>query len=88
VHPQMPQQTRDVADRQQALCRLKILSHTNTLAKRLRPQPTICLPEPRDHGFKVSAAWPADRHDHEPCQETSAVPAGALPNCIPARPQH
>ena len=65
----MPQQARDVAGRQQALCLLKLLSHAHTLAKRLRAGPSICLPELRDHGFEVSAAGPADRHDHEPCQK-------------------
>jgi len=32
VRPQMPQQTRDVAGRQQALGLLKLLSHAHTLA--------------------------------------------------------
>jgi hypothetical protein len=52
----MPQQPRHVAGRQQAACRLKLLSHARTLAKRPRAQPAICLPELRGHGFKISAA--------------------------------
>jgi len=38
VRAHMPQETRDIAGCQQALCLLKLFSHTQTLAKRLRPQ--------------------------------------------------
>src|SRR6266851_9589309 len=83
----MPQQTRDVAGRQQALCLLKVLSHANTLARRLRAQPAICLPELRDHGLKISAAGPRTDMITNPARNPT-VHAGALPNCVPARPQH
>ncbi len=79
VRAQMPQQTRDVTGRQQALCPLKLLSHAHTLTKRPCAQPTICPPDLRGHGFKISAAGSADRHDRTR-PETRTVHAGTLPN--------